>query len=232
MSDSIQKPGCLGAILRIFGFKVSIPTETVEELPYKLRECFLSPAELAFYRVLEIAIAQEHSINCKVRLWDLVCVPRYADSRKFENKVSSKHLDFLLCDRKNMQPLLAIELDDASHSRQDRQQRDQFLDQIMLTVGVPILHVPAARSYDASALRDQIQRALQSKLDSVAKTKQTLPPPIPVKQSATSVKAVPPNCPKCESTMVLRTAAKGANVGKRFWACSNYPRCRNILPID
>ena len=37
-------------------------------------------------------------------------------------------------------------------------------------------------------------------------------------------------CPKCESEMVLRTAAKGADPGRQFWGCSTYPRCRFIMP--
>ena len=38
-------------------------------------------------------------------------------------------------------------------------------------------------------------------------------------------------CPKCESEMVLRTAKKGANAGKKFWGCSAYPKCRSIIQI-
>ncbi|MBZ0300712.1 MAG: hypothetical protein K8J31_13265 [Anaerolineae bacterium] len=30
--------------------------------------------------------------------------------------------------------------------------------------------------------------------------------------------------------MVLRTAHKGANAGKRFWGCSAYPTCHSMLP--
>jgi restriction system protein len=35
-----------------------------------------------------------------------------------------------------------------------------------------------------------------------------------------------PACPRCSQPMVRRTAKKGANVGKDFWGCSDYPRCR------
>ena len=33
-------------------------------------------------------------------------------------------------------------------------------------------------------------------------------------------------CPRCGGNLVLRTAKSGDNVGKRFYGCSNYPRCR------
>lgn len=46
--------------------------------------------------------------------------------------------------------------------------------------------------------------------------------PGPYKQSTISS----PNCPLCGSTMVKRTARKGANAGNAFWGCSTYPGCR------
>lgn len=33
-------------------------------------------------------------------------------------------------------------------------------------------------------------------------------------------------CPRCGSKLVLRTAKKGANVGSKFYGCSNFPKCR------
>ncbi len=37
-------------------------------------------------------------------------------------------------------------------------------------------------------------------------------------------------CPKCGGKPVLRTATRGANAGKHFYGCSNYPNCRFIFP--
>lgn len=39
-------------------------------------------------------------------------------------------------------------------------------------------------------------------------------------------------CPKCGSPMVLRTVARGAAAGKRFWGCSTFPRCRTVQPLS
>jgi restriction system protein len=41
----------------------------------------------------------------------------------------------------------------------------------------------------------------------------------------------PPVCPKCRTSMVLRTAKKGANVGSSFWGCAQYPKCRQTVRI-
>lgn len=38
-------------------------------------------------------------------------------------------------------------------------------------------------------------------------------------------------CPRCGKTMVLRTATKGDNVGRQFYGCSGFPKCRYIENI-
>lgn len=38
-------------------------------------------------------------------------------------------------------------------------------------------------------------------------------------------------CPKCNSDLILRTATRGANAGKQFYGCSNFPKCKYIQNI-
>lgn len=38
-------------------------------------------------------------------------------------------------------------------------------------------------------------------------------------------------CPKCGSTMVLRTAKRGPNTGNSFWGCSTYPACNGTREV-
>jgi DNA-binding helix-hairpin-helix protein with protein kinase domain len=40
-----------------------------------------------------------------------------------------------------------------------------------------------------------------------------------------------PSCPRCNSTMVRRTARRGRRLGSQFWGCSRYPICRGTRPI-
>ncbi|OUR88981.1 nuclease [Methylophaga sp. 42_8_T64] len=39
-------------------------------------------------------------------------------------------------------------------------------------------------------------------------------------------------CPLCGNNMVLRQTKIGDHKGKHFWGCSNFPRCRTMLPVD
>ena len=44
----------------------------------------------------------------------------------------------------------------------------------------------------------------------------------------------PPICPRCGGNLVVRTARKGKNVGRRFWGCETFPKCRFVrdFPIS
>ncbi|WP_421863756.1 NERD domain-containing protein [Motiliproteus sp.] len=47
-------------------------------------------------------------------------------------------------------------------------------------------------------------------------------------QEIVEKKSSEPLCPRCSSPMVLRESKKGQNIGKQFWGCSQFPRCRVI----
>jgi ssDNA-binding Zn-finger/Zn-ribbon topoisomerase 1 len=40
-----------------------------------------------------------------------------------------------------------------------------------------------------------------------------------------------PMCPTCGVEMVLRTARRGANVGRDFWGCPRFPACRHTIDV-
>jgi len=39
-------------------------------------------------------------------------------------------------------------------------------------------------------------------------------------------------CPKCGAPMVVNIASKGPYAGKKFYGCSRYPKCKEILPYE
>lgn len=38
-----------------------------------------------------------------------------------------------------------------------------------------------------------------------------------------------PRCPKCQGKMVKRTVKRGENIGKEFFGCKGFPKCRGIV---
>jgi len=73
----------------------------------------------------------------------------------------SQRLGFLLCTRDKLSPVLVIELDDASHEEESRRDRDTFVDAALTAAGLPILHIPAQRSYVPADLAAAIQQQLR-----------------------------------------------------------------------
>ena len=136
-------------------------TKEDKKFPYRRKDYLLTVSERNFYEVLK-KVSDENNklLFAKVRLEDLLWLPgniSWRDRLSLRGRIKSRHIDFVLCDRENIRPLLAIELDDASHLRFDRVERDDFVDSALSDAGLPILHIPVRQSYDFSDLMRRIQ---------------------------------------------------------------------------
>ena len=129
-----------------------------EDLPYVLKRYLMSKAERSFFGVLEqVTDSSKYYIFPQVSLSNLVDVEKGTGSyQTYHNKVDRKSVDFVLFDRNSISPVLAVELDDASHDREGRQERDAFVDQVLAKAGLPLLHVKAQAAYDPKQLAASI----------------------------------------------------------------------------
>jgi hypothetical protein len=162
MTDT-SNSGCLSLIATlIFGPQKSQELSN-EKLPYQLRNTLLSAAEFSFYKVLEDAVKNKLKIQCKVRLADIFYTS-YGTNIYHFNRITGKHVDFLLCDMQTMRPILGIELDDSSHSQPDRKARDIFVDEVFKVAQLPLLHIQAKRAYSPEVLLVQIKQLVEVEL--------------------------------------------------------------------
>ena len=58
------------------------------------------------------------------------------------SRINGKSVDFLICNNE-MKPLFAVELDDSTHNRLERQKRDIFVNSIMNNANMPLLRFKA-----------------------------------------------------------------------------------------
>ncbi len=129
--------------------------------PYVAREALLSPTEHRFYHALRIAVRSEAIVFVKVRLADLVeCIDGVADHHF--RRIAQKHLDFVLCHANSCRVIAAIELDDASHLTAERRERDRFVDEVLASAGILLIHHPARTRYVAATLRIRLQGAIRA----------------------------------------------------------------------
>ena len=149
-----QKSGCLGSLIaRLFS---SPSTEPEQSFPYAKRDHFLSPAELSFYHVLKTVLDEQQTLLTKVNLGDIFYVQQPHKNRRARNRIDRKHVDFLICDAKTMEPLLGIELDDSSHQKKKQQEKDALKDAVFAAAELPLLRIKAARSYVPEELKKAI----------------------------------------------------------------------------
>jgi len=144
--------------------QAELPSEAMPALPpiYEQRKGGLfSYQERLFYRTLQEVVDNQYQIFAKVRMADILWLSNEIQDRKYHNnQILCKHLDFVLCDKSDIKPVLIIELDDSSHRRYDRRESDEFKDRVFEMVGLPLLRVQVEQTYSTEKLKAQIQEKL------------------------------------------------------------------------
>ncbi len=134
------------------------PPSTKYKVGYKRIENIFTASERKFFAHLKKAVGKEFYIFAKVRVAD-VMLPQDTEKkghwRGAFNRVACKHFDYVLCDMA-LNIVAAIELDDPSHERADRVERDRFIEWACKSAGVPLVRIKTAQSYDVKALRRAI----------------------------------------------------------------------------
>lgn len=115
-----------------------------EIYPYR-KKYLLTKNELYFYKALRIFADQYgYAVITKIRLADLIEVSNEAPPKKKRSyfyKIQSKHIDFALCNKENLYPILLIELNDRSHQNENRMKRDSFIKNALEKAGYKLLFV-------------------------------------------------------------------------------------------
>ena len=121
----------------------------------------MTAGESRFYSEgLVPAVGKRFHIAPKVRLADVIECPGPATSTAFR-KIQSKHLDFVLIYPKSSRIVAAIELNDATHEKDDRKHRDVFVADALRAAGIPLIMVPIFRKYSPVRIRAHIERAIK-----------------------------------------------------------------------
>lgn len=131
--------------------------------PYQRSETLFSVAERSFLGVLDQAASPEYRVFGKVRIADVAALkPGLSASARQGalNKIASKHFDFVVCRASDFSVVCAVELNDKSHGSKRGQARDEFVVGVCRAIGLPLLQVPAQRSYAVADIRSQLQATI------------------------------------------------------------------------
>jgi Protein of unknown function (DUF2726) len=152
--------GCVGTLLRLFGVGANVPASATLLPKVQINKYFVSNAEADFFRVLRKVVGDRRHVLAQVSLRQLVWFPGNNQSNPgrqiWQNKVAAKTVDFVVCDPAALWPKVAVELDEPSHARAERQTRDEQVEAILDTAGLPIIRVLTSRTYDTRELEAAI----------------------------------------------------------------------------
>ena len=119
---------------------------------YTKKEYLLTANELKFYKLLK-QITDKLNLNlfCQVAMYELINTKTYKDF----NKIKSKSIDFVITE-KNCKIKMCIELDDNTHKKDKRIERDNFVNKLFEETGIKLLRIEVKNFYNIQELEEKI----------------------------------------------------------------------------
>jgi len=141
--------------------KTTSSKKTASKYSYTKKKYLISRAEHEFYTALVSAVGNDFYIFAQVHLPTLIDHKIKGQSWQGAlSHISRKSVDFVLCDKSYISPVLAIELDDKSHLSEERQERDGEVERILSEAGMPLLRIENHGSFDPNNLASSIKQKL------------------------------------------------------------------------
>ena len=142
------------------GISLAVTLDT-EKYPYEKISSIVTDAEFKFLKALTKAVQGEMYIFPKVGMADILkVIPESNNQQGYRNKIEKKHVDFVLCEKKRLNYIAAIELDDSSHKRKDRVKRDKFVNNAFREAKLPLIRIDWQNEYNIEYIKNRIQEAL------------------------------------------------------------------------
>ncbi len=159
-----EPEGCLIAVLKLLiGKKKKEDSpelekkglKSLDKMPYIKRKHLTTTAERNFFRALEPIVRGKYEIFVNVSLGDIFDTTKgleRSEKRSYWNKIKQKHVDFVLCNPKTFEVMLAIELDDSSHATKKAKEKDEFKNKLFQVAGLRLIRVLTQANYDQEEL--------------------------------------------------------------------------------
>lgn len=139
-------------------------------IKYRPRGALFTKAEQKFLVALHHISGDDFHVFGKVRVSDIIvpAVNQYEKGSGWHwlfSQVSQKHVDFVITD-KDLNFICAVELNDKSHDKEDRQKRDAFLEEAFISADMALVWVNVDSQYLAQELAEQIASVVHKRTHS------------------------------------------------------------------
>jgi hypothetical protein len=133
------------------------------EYHYSRRGLIMTPTEIRFFKHLESLIGKNYYIFPQIHLSTLFDHKIYGQRflAAFRH-INGKSVDFVVCSKDDTKPQFAIELDDPSHEREDRKQRDAIVERIFYESNLPLIRFKSEKGLTVRSIINEIKKNTRS----------------------------------------------------------------------
>jgi len=121
--------------------------------PFYAKKPLTQSEQILYFRLLNAL--PEHIVLAQVQLSRLLGVKKGNNFQSWNNRINRMSADFVVCS-KDSSIVAVIELDDASHEREDRKAADTKKNQALNSAGIPIVRWQAKMLPDETTIKASI----------------------------------------------------------------------------
>lgn len=127
--------------------------DTKEIWPFYAKRPLSQPEQVLYFRLVQAL--PEHIVLAQVQLSRLLGVKKGNNYQAWFNRINRMSADFVVCN-KDSSIVAVIELDDATHQKEDRQAADAKKDKALTSAGIRIIRWQAKAIPDIAAIQSAI----------------------------------------------------------------------------
>lgn len=131
--------------------------------PFKRKTNLFSNVERNFLDLIEQSVGSRYRVICRVRLTDIIALRQNTNKKTAKSalvRASGRHLDFVLCDKEDLSPVVAIDLVHKQGKEGYKSQRDWFVSGALDAARIPHLRFKVKTGYTSQEIRECIENKL------------------------------------------------------------------------
>lgn len=129
---------------------------------YESKKSLLSAIEKEYFDCIKLALPEGYYVYPQVNLASII---NRVDAHKFQNELF-RNVDFGVFNKEH-KPVLLIEIQDKSHLREERQQRDEKVRKICEEADIALIEFWETKSINSEKIKERIYTALNLKEENV-----------------------------------------------------------------
>ncbi len=161
-SGKKQSDAAQTAIVQIPIVSAQTNTTIMHRYRYRLKAAIMTPYEQKIFLTLNEIFSQKCYIIPQVHLSKLL--EHKIKGQNWQgafSHINGKSVDFVLLRKSTLEPLCAIELDDWTHTLQDRQERDREVEFIFQNAGLPLVRFHNIDKLSKQEIVDNVAQAIR-----------------------------------------------------------------------